>query len=280
MHRQTFILLSLALLALCVYLFVTAPAPLTEASRGGKEVPIEVLMEMVNAENATARTIYTREIVGAGQKAGLAFGENWREPDVEAGPLPALVLRETAGVLERDPVELGLFLGSDFPIAASNLFAGRQQEMFQKIRDTKEPQYFYAEDIQQYTAMFPDYASAEACVTCHNEHEKSPKKDWVLNDIMGATTWTYPRETVTVEEMTQVLGALRRAFREAYGAYITKATGFSKPPEIGDKWPRDGYFLPSPDVFITEVVNRSSAHTVDAFLKAVETEGTAAPAAK
>jgi hypothetical protein len=258
------------LIALIVYLFASAPPPLTEHTNIGETIPIEVVFAIVEAENDVVRALYTKEIVGPGQAAGLAFNENWREDEVQAGPLPALFLRETAMSLEKDPVRLSLFLGSDFPVSPANQFKGKQMELFQAIRAQQEPQFFYAEDTQLYTAMFPDVAVAQPCVTCHNGHEQSPKHDWQLNDIMGATTWTYPANSVTLAELMEILTGLRQGFRDAYSAYLTKTESFSKRPEIADKWPRDGYYLPTVEVFMAEVTRQSSAHTLEAIMKAMD----------
>ena len=51
--------------------------------------------------------------------------------------------------------------------------------------------------------MFPDLASVKPCVTCHNQHPDTPKADWVLGDVMGATTWSYPKANVTMDEFTE-----------------------------------------------------------------------------
>jgi adenylate cyclase len=268
MSKQAFVITVLILVALIVYLFVEAPPPLEMSAQGGKSIPVETMFRIVAEENATMRTLYTKEIVGEGLKAGLKFDEKWRNQEVEAGPLPALLLRETALSLEKQSIRLGLFLGSDFPIAASNKFSGKQDEVFKKIRENRKEQYFYAEDTKLYTAMFPDPASAPACVTCHNEHAQSPKKDWQLNDLMGATTWTYHKKEVTLDEMVKIIASLRQSFREAYEAYLTKARTYSRSPEIGKKWPREGYCLPDADTFIEEVSRRSSFKTVETLIDA------------
>ncbi len=272
MNRQRFTLSALLLVVLAIYLFVTAPPPLDEADSGGRSVPIERALAIVAAENDIARTLYTQEIVGKGSRAGLSFSEEWRSDGVEAGPLPALFLREAAASLEKGAVPLGLFLGSDFPISQANGFSGVQSEKFEAVKRTREPEFFYASDTELHTAMFPDLASAAPCVTCHNDHPESPKTDWVLNDVMGATTWSYPRASVPPEELLAMVAAVRNGFREAYGAYVDKARSFAGPPEIGDRWPADGYYLPSVDIFLAEFARRSSAATVDRLIEA--TEGT------
>jgi hypothetical protein len=273
MNSRRFVVTSLVLVALIVYLFVSAPPLLPERSAANANIAVERVFALAESENDAVRALWTREIVGAGQKAGLRFNENWRESGEEAGPLPALFLRETAKNLEKDPVRLSLFLGSDSPINPANRFEGQQQEAFAEIRRTGAPQYFLMPDTGLYTAMFPDEAVAEACVTCHNEHEESPRSDWKLHDVMGATTWTYPDARLTAEEMIKVLAALRSAFRESYQAYLDKVATFRDPPQIGERWPRDGYYLPSVDVFINELGGRTAGTSLDALLNAAAMPG-------
>jgi hypothetical protein len=172
--------------------------------------------------------------------------------------------------VQKTQTPLGLFLGSDSPIAPSNTFTGAQAEHFRSVRATGNPEFFFAADIGQHTAMFADLAVAPACVSCHNEHPRSPKTDWKLLDIMGATTWSYPKDRVTLEELVQIVGALRSGVAAAYDAYLAKAATFPKPPEIGERWPRDGYYVPSREVFIREFERRASAKTVNRLLHAFD----------
>lgn len=272
-NQQKFVLAALALTALIVYLFVSAPAKLPdqpEAVQASESlIPIEAILKLIARENDVARSLYTAEIVGPGQQVGLVFNEDWLEQSVEAGPLPALFLRETSAGIERSPIAIGLFLGSEYPIALSNRFSGPQLVKFAAIKETREPVFFFDSDTEVYTAMFPDFAAVQPCVDCHNGHPDSPKKDWALNDVMGATTWTYPKEAVTVDESLRILKAVRNGIYEAYGAYIEKAAGFSISPEIGEQWPRDGYFLPSPEVFRAEFESRAAPLSLQAIMDAV-----------
>lgn len=278
MTRPLFVLTSLVLTALIVYLFVSAPPLLPEQAAANANIPVERVFALVEADNDAARALWTREIVGAGQKTELSFSEDWREAGEDAGPLPALFLRETAKNLERDPVRLSLFLGSDAPINSANQFEGLQKTAFAAIRSTGEPQFFQMPDTRLYTAMFPDEAVTEACVTCHNDHEDSPRQDWKLHDVMGATTWAYPESRLTSDEMLGVLVALRWSIRTAYQAYLDKAATFSKPPEIGARWPRDGYYLPSADVFMSALSESTGAASLDALLNATASPSPASAA--
>jgi len=272
MNRPWFIIAALALVALGIYLFVQAPPPLAdEEVIAGDTVSIETVMRLIAAENDVARTIWTREIVGKGKEMGLAFGEDWQEEGVDKGPLPALFLRLSASSLERNPVPLSLFLGSDYPLSPSNLFTGKQAETFEVMKASGEPQFFYSEDTQVYTAMFPDMASVQPCVTCHNEPPDTPKADWVLDDMMGATTWAYPKGEVTMDEFVEIIQAVRGGFGDAYNNYLEKAATFADPPEVGEQWPGDGvYAVPSAEVFLTEFSKQASARSVEILLNARE----------
>lgn len=269
MISKPFIITVLILLTLGVYLFANAPAPLPEQRPTGERIPIAQVFNIVEAENDVVRALWTKEIVGAGKQVGLAFNEDWRQEDVQAGPLPALFLRETAVSLEKNPVRLSLYLGSDYPIKPANKFTAAQMEKFRSIRKTGDPQFFFERDTGLHTAMFSDVAVVDACIDCHNKHKESPKSDWKLGDVMGATTWSYPQDAVTLDELMKILSALRQGFREAYTAYLAEVETFTQRPQIGDNWPRDGFYLPTVDVFMGEAVKRASGSTLASVLAAL-----------
>ena len=244
------------LACLAIYLFVSAPPPLeASVSRGdsARAVPVGRLFDAMDGINAAARHIYTGRIVGAGMKAGLKFGEDWAEPGVEKGPLPALFLRLVARQMEARPPRLGLYLGSDAPINKSNLFTGAQAAAFETVKVTRAPVQSHAEGTG-YVGMYPDFASARPCVTCHNDHLDSPKTDWKLDEVMGATTWTYPDAEVPPADFLATTEAFYASVEEAYRTYLAKAAGFPDPPIVGALWPEPGVrALPSAEVFMAEV---------------------------
>lgn len=262
MSNRRFALALAVFACLGIYLFVTAPPPLREERAANANIPVADMLAALQGANQAVRALWATAIVADGTRAGLKFDEHWRDADLDAGPLPALFLRETARSLERNPVQLSLFLGSDYPINKSNVFEGMQLERFRTLRQTGEPQFFFMADIGLHTGMFADIAVAEPCVQCHNKHEESPKRDWHLNDVMGAVTWAYPAEAVTLEEFLRAVSALHQGFREAYEEYLRKVGGFANPPEIGERWPKEGYSLPSTEVFMAEVYRRTAPQTL------------------
>lgn len=269
MTKEVFGIIALALICLAVYLFVHAPPLISDDSATGSQIPVQKMFDILNAENAAVRTLWTKAAVEQGKLHGLKFDEHWKESNVEAGPLPALFLRETAKSLVKSPTLMRLFLGSDYPIATSNKFNGVQLQNIQNIRKTMQPQYFYDSNTKMYMAMYPDVAVTKGCVDCHNNHPDSPKKDWRLNDIMGATTWSYPKEQVNSEEIVKNISYLRNGFKEAYMSYLEKVQTFAVKPEIGDRWPRDGYFLPKVEVFVQTIEHQNSAHSLSELTKVI-----------
>lgn len=254
---------------LAIYLFVSAPPPLADGAGAPPQActhPVEQMFATVNALNQAARDVYTKDIVGAGLKAGLAFGEDWQEPGVEKGPLPALFLRLTAAKLEARPVRLGLFLGSDAPINASNLFEGVQAAQFSQVKSDRNPVFSQQTGYGQ-IAMYPDIAAVAPCVTCHNDHADSPKTDWQLGDVMGATTWIYPEDFLTSEDYFDALSSTYAAIGDAYSDYLKRAETFDPPVTIGPNWPVDAARnLPDVTVFLARVRQAAGALALNGIL--------------
>ncbi len=252
-------------------LFSCQPLPEEgETAALGKKYSIEEAFEIVATENDVARTLYTKAIVGAGKKQGMKFHEDWEKDEVEAGPLPALFLRGIAGdIRKKGEVPLGLFLGSDFPVRKSNKFTGEQAALFSEIRKDGKPRYFYDEENQLYTAMFPDFAGAAPCVNCHNDHPETSKSDWELGDIMGATTWTYPQDSVSFDELQSIIMAYREGAEVTFQKFLDETEAFkeTETPQAGTTWPASGYFLPTPKVFLDSVNVLASDKTLKGILK-------------
>ena len=57
-------------------------------------------------------------------------------------------------------------------------------------------QNYYTEEIlggqKYFTAVYADTAVAPVCVSCHNDHKDSPKRDFKLGDVMGGVVIRIP----------------------------------------------------------------------------------------
>ena len=272
MNKRIFYTLLFGLIiTLNVYLFISAPPPLESSKSVENRFAVADIFEQLAFENDVTRTLYTKAIVGAGKKQGFSFDERWAEQDVHAGPLPALFLRGISNDISESEIPLDLFLGSDFPIESSNQFKGVQAEKFAQMREDKKAKFFYDEISGKHIAMFPDYASVQPCVTCHNEHERTTKTDWVLGDIMGATTWAYPDDSLSTDDALKLIAAYRSGVKETYLQYLKKFDEQSddRKPFIGNKWPSQGYFLPDFKTFSDSVQKLVSPAILSTVLEKV-----------
>ena len=266
MNNRKFLVTVLILLIVLVYLFVSEPPPLLHKDSVGVQLPIELVLRLADEENKIVRNLYTKEIVQEGKKRGIKFDEEWQDKSIIAGLLPAQFLRETAMYLEKSTVRLGLYLGSDYPINKVNLLKGLQLDKFKNIKKNREEAFFVMRKENTYVYMSPDIATVKACVSCHNKHPQSLKVDWKMNDVMGVTTWLYPEDTINLKDALNVLAELRNGFKFSYQYFLKEAKEMKKTYLIGDKWPREGDFVPSAEEFMNEFSKRASYITLNKIL--------------
>jgi cbb3-type cytochrome oxidase cytochrome c subunit len=57
---------------------------------------------------------------------------------------------------------------------------------------------YYAEEMlggrSYFTAVYADRAILNSCIECHNQHPRSPRRDFKRNDIMGGIVVRVPLE--------------------------------------------------------------------------------------
>lgn len=267
MSKLKVINFTLLLLVLLVYLFATAP-PELDANKADKELDAHDALSLVNQLNGVARKLYTVKIVKGGQKVGLKFAESWEQENVDAFPLPAQFLRLTSAALESSAVPLGLYLGSDYPINSANKFKGLQSQKFELLKLSRQPQYFYEPDTERYYFMAEDVAMSSACVSCHNEHKDSPKTDWVLNDIMGATTWSYPDEKLSYSQLIAITVAYYRSVESAYSTFLEKIEQFKgDKPLVSEQWPEKIITVPDLTTFMAEYEKQAGVVILNKLVK-------------
>ena len=158
-----------------------APAP-------ADTVPAHDVADMLYALALANRTVYTRDIVqrlGPTGESVLAATEHYL--DAKALPLPAQMFARTAEAV--DHTGYWLSLRSLDPINFENGPLTPLEEQGLAFVAANPGQAFYAEDDAagqpSLVAIYADVANVEACVACHNAHPRSPRRDFVLGDVMG-----------------------------------------------------------------------------------------------
>lgn len=168
----------------------------------------ELVADYIHTVLAADRTAYTVHVVNRAKKLeGKAKEKGVLEIEATEGweqtggiPLPAQMFRLGSEISN----EAGYFtynLISPWYINDNHAPKGDFEETaVQTMIDSGEPVKDYQEigGQQYFSAMYPDNAVAEACVTCHNTHpvhlERYPDKQFVMDEVMGGIVINIPMD--------------------------------------------------------------------------------------
>ena len=168
-------------------------------SRGGENtgVPPEKVADYVHAVIAADRATYAEEVVHRLQDVEKVARATEQFREEKGLPLPSQMLRMGA---QRAAKEGGFryALISTWAINKANMprtdFETRGLDALGKSPDVP---YRSQEEVggrRYFMSLYPDKAVSEACVSCHNGHPESPRKDFKLNDVMGGVVVALPLE--------------------------------------------------------------------------------------
>jgi uncharacterized protein DUF3365 len=142
----------------------------------------EAAAKYILATAKAFRSVYTKQVVGQVSKSNVKPDENWMKDD-HAVMLPAQFIK-AAGAELKD-FELGL-IGLT-PIYKANLpKTPAEEEALKKLAANPDAGVITFEDGGQFKGISADLAIVDSCVSCHNAHPSSPKKDFKKGDLMGA----------------------------------------------------------------------------------------------
>ena len=167
----------------------------TKELTGEACVDPKVVADYIHAIIEADRTLYASLIVERMQHYGKAqASEDWAQKDQL--PLPAQLLQFAGLEVERKGTGLKYRLASLWPVDETNGPATDfERTGLQAVSD--DPGKVHTRTIRRakgphFKAIYADKAVSEACVTCHNEHPLSPRKDYKLNDVMGGIIIQFP----------------------------------------------------------------------------------------
>ena len=170
--------------------------PSSAAAEGtAVSLPVETVADYLYAMIEADREVYTKHVVERMQTKGVVVAsENWEEKNTL--PLPAQFLMESGRVMARKNIGIQYRLISLWPINKRNVARSEfEKEGLGTIltHQTKPSTGFVKEGGTRYfQAVYPDLAVTQACIGCHNSHPDSPKRDFKINDVMGAIVISIP----------------------------------------------------------------------------------------
>lgn len=165
-----------------------------DESKKADMVSPEKVAEFIHAIIEANRLNYTENVVDKLHAQGVEAIEQWK--DEKGVPLPAQFLMESGRLVARKDLKFSFRLASMTPIyvwnSANSDFERRGIEAV-----TKEPEKPFAGFVRlnggrYFQAIYADRAVTQGCVTCHNNHPNSPRRDFKLNDVMGGIIITIP----------------------------------------------------------------------------------------
>jgi hypothetical protein len=161
-------------------------------------VSIRKMADSLHALIAADRQVYSEIIVQRlhTEEHRLTATENWRA--AHGLPVHAQMLRLAGQNIQQGGAEFSYTLRSLWPINAND---GPQTEAEKAGLEyvTKNPKdNYYTEELlggrSYFTAVYADRATLPSCVQCHNLHERSPRHDYKVNDVMGGIVVRVPLE--------------------------------------------------------------------------------------
>jgi hypothetical protein len=160
-------------------------------------IPPEKVAGFVHAVLQAHRTIYTTQIVNRLQEKGVVRAvEHWEQEN--ALPLPAQFLQHSGRLVAESGQGVRFRLIGLSPIYQRNApateFERKALELLNRAPDAPVTGIVTSGRKQYFQAIYPDRAVSSACISCHNSHPLSPKRDFKVNDVMGGIAITIPIE--------------------------------------------------------------------------------------
>jgi len=156
------------------------------------------LADMLHMVMESDRTVYTRVIVNRLSLQDKVITASEHFEDDQALALPAQMFRFGAEMVASQTEDFSYSLQSLWAVNKQNLPRTEAEKAgLAFIADNPSERYYAEEElggVKYFTAVYPDIAVAPACVSCHNDHADSPRRDFELGEVMGGVVLRIPLE--------------------------------------------------------------------------------------
>lgn len=150
------------------------------------------------------RTVYTRKIVNRLVKKDKVIKASEHFEDDKALVLPAQMFRFGSELVQKraakkPDVNFSYSLQSLWPVNTQNApKTDAEKAGLKYVAENKGKNYYTTEELggqKYFTAVYADTGVAPVCVSCHNDHKDSPRRDFKLGDVMGGVVIRIPVES-------------------------------------------------------------------------------------
>lgn len=152
--------------------------------------------DMLHAVMESDRTVYTRKVVNRLAVKEKVIKASEHHEDEKTLPLPAQMFRFGAEMVAGKTDKFTYSLLSLWPVNKQNAPRTDIEKKGLAFVAANIGKNYYGEERlggkTYFTAVYADTAVAPACVSCHNEHKDSPRRDFKLKDVMGGVVIRIP----------------------------------------------------------------------------------------
>jgi hypothetical protein len=156
------------------------------------------LADMLHLVMESDRTVYTRVIVNRLTLQDKVITASEHFEDDMALALPAQMFRFGSEMVSSKTKDFSYSLQSLWAVNKQNMPRTDVEKEGLAFVAENAGERFYGEEtlggVKYFTAVYPDMAIAPACVSCHNDHADSPRRDFKMGDVMGGVVLRIPLE--------------------------------------------------------------------------------------
>ena len=167
-----------------------------EAEAPAASIDPQTFTDSLFAVMSSDRAVYTQKVVNRLQNDEKVIKASEHFEDDKALPLPAQMFRFGSEMVAEKTDKFSYQLLSLWPINKQNEPKTEVEKKGLEFISANPGQNFYADEElggkKYFTAVYADKAVAPACVTCHNDHKDTPKKDFKIGDTMGGVVIRVP----------------------------------------------------------------------------------------
>lgn len=225
----------LLLSALIAFFLLITSLPLFADSSGTRPgLSPRTAVDYIHAVIQADRKVYSNDIVARLSKLGtIKATENWKQDNSLL--LPAQFLLKSAKLCNERGIGMRYYLTSLWPINKKNSPKSENEKtgLQEIVRNPKEPFTWIVKEGNRwfYQAIYPDIATSQSCVTCHNNHPNSPRKNFKVGDVLGGILINLPlgrqekhakvgKHQFPPEIISDYVHAVLESDREVYSRYI------------------------------------------------------------
>ena len=185
----------LATVAIFTVLFGTAAVVSQNKADTGKKLDPREVADLFHAIVSANRAVYSQVVVNRLMLQDKVINASEHFLKEKGLPLPAQLFRLGAELAAEKDRRVFYSLHSYWPLNKQNAPRTKTEKNGLSYVTVKDKNFYGEEEIDGVTyfiAVYPDRATDQSCVTCHNNHKDSPRRNFEIGEVMGGVVIRIP----------------------------------------------------------------------------------------